>query len=674
MTGIIVTSYATAAVAFAGLSALLALHLRSHPAMRGLFAASVATVAWAVLTVVWARADPPPGRWLPALDAAHAAIWLALLAALLPGRGWLSLRGLLLGTAVMVPMLLVGESLLARTLLPGISGLVVLLGASLLALVAVEQLLRNATREERRAVVPLCLGLGALFVYELFVYSHALLLGQLDPGFWAARGFVNAAVVPLLAVAAQRHPRWASRFYVSRQMVFYTTTLVGAGLYLVAMALGGYVILLLGGEWGPVLQVAFLAAALLLLAAIVFSGQLRARLRVFINKHFFRSRYDYREEWLRLIRTMADREGGPIALRALRALAGILESPSGELWVSPAPGQPFIPAATLDERHVQAWPADHPVTQFLAETHWIIDSEEYRVDPERYSHAFRELSPGELPGESVIVPLRFDGRLLGLARLDRNAARGALNYEDHDLLKTAGRQVAVFLAEELTRDALAETRQFEAFNRTTAFLMHDLKNLMAQQALIVQNAPRHRDKPGFIDDALRTIERSVARMRKILEQLQQAPSVGDSASTRVNLTPILEEVVAAAADRQPLPTLEIERYCEVRGDRDRLAMAVTHAVRNAQEATPSHGEVRVRLYARGSDVVVEVADTGGGMDETFIRERLFRPFDTTKGASGMGIGAYQVREYLQSLGGHVEVDSTPGAGTRMRLVIPASAS
>lgn len=272
------------------------------------------------------------------------------------------------------------------------------------------------------------------------------------------------------------------------------------------------------------------------------------------------------------------------------------------------------------------------------------------------------------------MPLRFDGRLLGLARLDRNAARGALNYEDHDLLKTAGRQVAVFLAEELTRDALAETRQFEAFNRTTAFLMHDLKNLMAQQALIVQNAPRHRDKPGFIDDALRTIERSVARMRKILEQLQQAPSAGDSASTRVNLTPILEEVVAAAADRQPLPTLEIERYCEVRGDRDRLSMAVTHAVRNAQEATPSHGEVRVRLYARGSDVVVEVADTGGGMDETFIRERLFRPFDTTKGASGMGIGAYQIREYLQSLGGHVEVDSSPGAGTRMRLVIPASAS
>ncbi|MCC5862188.1 MAG: PEP-CTERM system histidine kinase PrsK [Gammaproteobacteria bacterium] len=670
MTGIIVASYATAAVAFVGLAALLALHLRSHPAMRGLFAASLATAVWAVLTVLWARAEPPPGRWLPALDAAHAAIWLALLAALLPGRGWRSLRGLLLVAAVVVPALLVGESVLGRRLLPGTSGLVVLLAGSLLALVAVEQLLRNASREERRAVAPLCLGLGALFVYELFVYSHALLLGQLDPGLWAARGFVNAAVVPLLAVATQRHPRWASQFYVSRQMVFYTTTLFGAGLYLVAMALGGYVIRLLGGEWGLVLQVAFLAAALLLLSAILFSGQLRARLRVFINKHFFRSRYDYREEWLRLIRTLANRDGGPTAQRALRALADILESPSGELWLSPAVGEPYLPVATLAERNVSPWPPDHPVIQFLAETNWIIDTHEYARDPERYAHAFRELPADGLPGESVIVPLRFEGRLLGLTRLDRNAARGVLNYEDHDLLKTVGRQVAVFLAQERAREALAETRQFEAFNRTTAFLMHDLKNLMAQQALIVQNAPRHRDKPGFIDDALGTIERSVVRMKKLLDQLSQGPAAADTVATRVNLTPILEEVVAAAADRAPVPSLEIERYCEVRGDRDRLSMAVSHAVRNAQEATPAHGEVRVRLYPRGEAVVVEIADTGSGMDETFIRERLFRPFDTTKGASGMGIGAYQVREYLRGLGGHVEVDSVPGEGTCLRLVIP----
>ena len=670
MTGIIVASYATAAVAFVALSALLALHLRSHPAMRGLFAASLATAVWAALTVLWARADPPPGRWLPALDAAHAAIWLALLAALLPGQGWRSLRALLRVAAVIVPALLIGESLLGRALLPGTGGLVILLAASLLALVAVEQLLRNASREERRAVAPLCLGLGALFAYELFVYSHALLLEQLDPGLWAARGFVNAAVVPLLAVATQRHPRWASQFYVSRQMVFYTTTLFGAGLYLVTMALGGYVIRLLGGEWGPVLQVAFLAAALLLLAAILFSGQLRARLRVFINKHFFRSRYDYREEWLRLIRTLADREGGPIAQRALRALADILESSSGELWISPSPGEPHLPVATLAERRVAPWAADHPVIQFLAETNWIIDTEEYRGDPERYAHVFRDLPAGDLPEASVIVPLRFEGRLFGLARLDRNAARGLLNYEDHDLLKTVGRQVAVFLAQERAREALAETRQFEAFNRTTAFLMHDLKNLMAQQALIVQNAPRHRDKPGFIDDALSTIERSVARMKKLLEQLSQAPDATGTVATRINLTPILEEVVAAAVSRAPAPTLEIERYCEVQGDRDRLSMAVAHAVRNAQEATPADGEVRVRLYPRGGTVVVEITDTGTGMDAAFIRDRLFRPFDTTKGASGMGIGAYQVREYLRGLGGQVEVESAPGKGTCLRLVIP----
>jgi putative PEP-CTERM system histidine kinase len=199
----------------------------------------------------------------------------------------------------------------------------------------------------------------------------------------------------------------------------------------------------------------------------------------------------------------------------------------------------------------------------------------------------------------------------------------------------------------------------------TAFLMHDLKNLMAQQALIVQNAPRLKHWPEFVDDAFRTIERSVERMRRLLEQLQRGAS--SAASTRVNLTPLLEEVVAEAADRKPQAELEIEleieAYCEVRADRDRLAMIFSHALRNAQDATPADGQVRVRLSrAESGEAVVEVADTGCGMDEVFLRERLFKPFDTTKGASGMGVGAYQIREYVTALGGRVEVHSALGAG------------
>jgi signal transduction histidine kinase len=102
-------------------------------------------------------------------------------------------------------------------------------------------------------------------------------------------------------------------------------------------------------------------------------------------------------------------------------------------------------------------------------------------------------------------------------------------------------------------------------------------------------------------------------------------------------------------------------------DLERLAAVIEHAIRNAQDATPSHGEVRVEIGVREGQPQLAVSDTGTGMDPQFIRDRLFRPFDTTKGTRGMGIGAFQIREYITSLGGRIEVQSEPGRGTTLRL-------
>jgi signal transduction histidine kinase len=78
----------------------------------------------------------------------------------------------------------------------------------------------------------------------------------------------------------------------------------------------------------------------------------------------------------------------------------------------------------------------------------------------------------------------------------------------------------------------------------------------------------------------------------------------------------------------------------------------------------------VRLKEAGGFAVIEVQDTGMGMEPDFVRERLFKPFVTTKGNAGMGIGVYEVREYARSEGGDVEVDTAPGAGTLFRLSLP----
>jgi putative PEP-CTERM system histidine kinase len=346
-----------------------------------------------------------------------------------------------------------------------------------------------------------------------------------------------------------------------------------------------------------------------------------------------------------------------------------VDSDRGELWLLNADSSRFEPQASFgDAKSVGVLNPDDAIITFMHNTRWVVDSLECRQDPEKYANAFVGTRYCEEP-PSIYVPLMHDDSLLGLVRLARPPGIGELSYEDHDLLKTAGQQAVIFLLQERNQEALAETRQFEAFSRLTAFLMHDLKNLISQQELVVGNARRFRDRPEFIDDAIQTMDSSVKRMRKVLERLQSAG--GRDHIAKVDVARVVLEAAATCADREPRPMTEIsESSCWVTVDPDKLAMALTHAIRNAQDASEPTGQIIVRLTNTGGQVVIEVEDTGAGMDEDFVRLRLFKPFESTKGAQGMGIGAFQIRETLRAAGGDVIVTSEPDRGTVFRMTLP----
>ena len=229
--------------------------------------------------------------------------------------------------------------------------------------------------------------------------------------------------------------------------------------------------------------------------------------------------------------------------------------------------------------------------------------------------------------------------------------------------------MASFLAQEEASERLSENRQFEAYNRLAAFVMHDLKNAIAQQTLVVENAEKHKRNPEFIDDAMDALKGSVTRLRRVLESLQQGATA--HFSERIDLTKLLLQGLSQCSDRNPVPTGKIPKGpIMVRTNRERLQSALVHAIRNAQDASEADGEVSVTLELKGANCHLRVMDRGCGMDAEFVRNRLFRPFDSTKGTEGMGIGAYQVRETLRASGGHMEVDSSPGVGTTLVLQMP----
>jgi putative PEP-CTERM system histidine kinase len=430
-----------------------------------------------------------------------------------------------------------------------------------------------------------------------------------------------------------------------------------------------------GGRWGLWLGVLFIMAAIGLLAVLLRSAVLRSRLKVFLAKHFYRNKYDYRDEWLRLTAGLGGTgELRVVAARGLEGLARIIGAAGADLFLLRDERRyEWIVALTAEVAAKPAYPPDHPVVRFLIERNWVIDSEEYLRDPARYDTAFGDASAGALPPHSIILPLDSGDSLLGFVVLSRPSALGALNFEDHDILRTAGRQVAVVLAQALAQEQLAETRQFEAMNKLSAFLMHDLKNVIAQHELIISNSRRCRDKPEFMDDVVTTLRSGVARMRKLLDHLQRAVAT-QTTGHRADVSKVLAEVRSHCADREPVPQIpQIDGPVWVRIDMDSLASVLTHLIRNAQDATPPGGTVTVELAERPDELQITVRDTGCGMDEAFIRNRLFRPFDTTKGAKGMGIGAYQVREMVRAAGGEVEVSSALGVGTTFVLRVPREA-
>lgn len=224
------------------------------------------------------------------------------------------------------------------------------------------------------------------------------------------------------------------------------------------------------------------------------------------------------------------------------------------------------------------------------------------------------------------------------------------------------------LAQMQANNALVVARQFESFNRTTTFVIHDLKNLVAQLSLLLSNAARHKHKPEFQEDMLATIESSVTRMNKVLSQLRRANE--QDTDQIIDLVKLIPEVIESKKAFKLKPAFTAKcRQAKVRGDPAQLSRIIGHILQNALEATPENGQVSLMLDCEANRIDLDIVDNGMGMSADFMQERLFRPFDSTKGA-GMGIGAYECREYVRSLGGQVVVSSKPGEGTRFSIQLP----
>ena len=617
-----------------------------------------------------------------AVEAVFMLAWFAILYRLLRGPYKQSMPEMVRRSLYLFwAMVVVSGSLVAWVVFYGVGSSrsdsyypIIGLSIALMCFALSAQLNRDAPVEDRLTLRALAAAAGVMSGAQVLTFGVAALASQAPVSILLIRAVAAVMAALIMVFAARRRPQWSLDIFVSPQARGYMPRLLAMlGVLLILIALMPLYRSMSVSGAQPLAGI-LIATTGAPIALLLFSENLSARLRVFVSKHFLPFRFDYREEWLRLIDTLASPEQQmPLPQRAIKAVAQIVGAPAGLLWLRSADDDPYRCAANWNTRvwlDAQVLRSD-PALVFMCERQWILDTAELDRDPELYEGLRRPAWMEQLPAGLLVVPLISNEELLGFIVLFQASSAFRLTFEEIDLLRTSGRQVAAHLAQYQADQKLAEAQQFEAFNRLTAFVMHDLKNLIAQQSLMVKNAAKHKGNPAFFEDAMATIENSVARMNNLLHQLQSGDSPGPP--ERVGLSDALKDAIEKTAARKPEPGFENkgETLC-ANIDRERFTAVIAHLIRNAQEATSPDGSVVIRLQERQGHAEISIQDDGCGMQADFIRDRLFRPFDSTKGSQGMGIGAYQARTFVTESGGSLDVESEPDHGTQVLIRLPVA--
>jgi putative PEP-CTERM system histidine kinase len=539
-------------------------------------------------------------------------------------------------------------------------------------LVMVHNLYSGAAPQARLFLRWPTLALGVMWGFGLNLYTIAYLSEVWPVELAALQGFSIISLAVLMVLGAARGSEHL-RFRPSRKVTFQTASLLVIGGYFAAMYAIAHWLSYASGDFAWLMEFGFLITASIASLLLLPSRRLRGWLRVTVVKHLFQHRYDYRVEWLRFTRTMGNCEepAAPLEVRAVQAITDIADSPAG-LLLAPDDHGDLVLAAQWN------WPAAQVPSEampalalaFFEGTGRIVDLDDLRSGKEELGEA--EMVPRWLldePRAWALVPLIHFDRLTGVVVLARPSPARRFDWEDFDLLRIAGRQLASYLAEHALQAALAEAGRFDDFHRRIAFVMHDIKNLASQLSLLARNAELHAENPAFHADMLVTLRNSADKLNNLLTRLSRYVGGGGAERLdKVDAAAVARQVSAQFREQYPVLVAECQE-CVVSAHRESLEQVLVHLVQNGIDASEGDVPVILSVTTDGLHASIEIVDSGCGMSPEFVRNRLFKPFVSSK-QGGFGIGAFEARELVRAMRGRLEVDSREGLGSRFTVRLP----
>lgn len=561
-------------------------------------------------------------------------------------------------------------------LAPGKVLVVLLLAATIVILVNLEKTFRASVGLSRWRIKYLFLGAGLIFGAKVYVLSQALLFSGFHPGL-ANVGSVAAILgCGLMAVGYFRESFGTLDIYPSRAVLQGSLTALLAGGYLIIVGLLAQVVAYLGGVASFPAQAFMVLLGIVGLTVLLLSDRFRTGLQRFVTRHFRRPQYDFRKVWTAFTgRTSTVLGRDQLGVTASELISETFHVLNVGFFLSDDEQTELRRCSSTSKKVGESGAT--AVVSIPPETfgQLVAEGRPFNLDEAKgdWAEGLREASPVQFEhgGDRFAVPLVAGDRLLGLMVLADRVNGIRYCHEERELLKCIGDQVGAALLNCSLTEELMQAKELEAFQTLSTFFVHDLKNAANSLNLMLQNLPVHFDDPEFRADAVRGIGSTVDRINRLILKLSALRQELQLELVVTDLNQLVGEVidglgteaggVEVIRDLKPLP--------DIRLDREQMRSVVTNLIVNARESIDGQGVIRVETKRDAGRVMLSVADTGIGMSQEFIRDDLFRPFQSTK-SKGLGIGMFQCRKIVEAHRGTIHTESEPGEGTTFRISLP----
>jgi putative PEP-CTERM system histidine kinase len=551
--------------------------------------------------------------------------------------------------------------------------------ALVLVLVHLEQTFRAAVGTMRWRIKFVVIGLAVILGTRLYVASQGVLFSAPD---LALAGLESSALLigcALLAVAYARTGLAEVEVHPSAAVLRSSLTILLAGAYLLIVGVLGRMAEQVGGAHALEFRSFVVLLGLAGLAVLLLSDRVRRWTHGFVARHFRRAEHDAAAAWTLLSQRLATvKDERALCAASARLVSETFGALSVTVWlVDEASGHLRVSASTTGQAGASAsgapsGTASNAVASGLGSRTSPFDLDSVRDD---WAVELRRLNPATFAtgGRRWCVPLRAGDQSLGAMVLADRVGGAAYTGEELELLACIGSQTASVLENLRLGGEVTQARELDAFRTMSAFFVHDLKNTAASLNLMLKNLPVHFDDPAFRADALRTVGNTARRIDELIAGLSALRDRPPARPVDTDLNQLVRRTLERVGSDMPGVelTAELQPLPAARLDPEQIEMVVANLVLNARDAVTGGGRVRVRTEHRDGRIVLSVADNGTGMSPEFVRDALFRPFQSTK-RRGLGIGLFQSKRIVEAHGGRIAVESAVGVGTTFLVSFPAS--